>query len=75
MRKRKYISKKERWVSNGYGGKVKKTYYKYPRRYRPRSGGKSGPEAQAWQSESDAVNSLSEVLFLVQKATPSMRAK
>lgn len=36
MRKRKYISKKERWVSNGYGGKVKKTYYKYPRRYRPR---------------------------------------
>lgn len=31
MRKRKYISKKERWVSNGYGGKVKKTYYKYPR--------------------------------------------
>ena len=27
MRKRKYISKKERWVSNGYGGKVKKTYY------------------------------------------------
>ena len=24
------------WVSNGYGGKVKKTYYKYPRRYRPR---------------------------------------
>ena len=32
----KYISKKERWVSNGYGGKVKKTYYKYPRRYRPR---------------------------------------
>lgn len=24
MRKRKYISKKERWVSNGYGGKVKR---------------------------------------------------
>lgn len=29
MRKRKYISKKERWVSNGYGGKVKKTYLKF----------------------------------------------
>ena len=28
MRKRKYISKKERWVSNGYGGKVKKIYYR-----------------------------------------------
>lgn len=42
MRKRKYISKKERWVSNGYGGKVKKTYYKYPRRYRTVSSGFKG---------------------------------
>ena len=38
MRKRKYISKTERWVSNGYGGKVKKRYYTYPRRHTPKKG-------------------------------------
>ena len=30
MKKRKYISKRVEWVSNGYGGRKKVYRYKYP---------------------------------------------